>query len=164
MKSSTANPKRVLAIDPTSRGFGYVVLESPTTVVDGGGKDIRQQDEAKTLAKVSELIAHYWPEIIVLEDHRGSRRCARIRRLLDEVCRLATKEGIKCRRISVSRVKKVFRTFRATTKHEIAHVVAQQLPELAPQLPRYRKQWMSEGYGMPFSDAAAFAPTYSNSR
>src|SRR5713226_5226422 len=157
MKTTKPSPKRVLALDPTSRGFGFVVLESPTTLIDWGGKVIRKQNEAKILAKVSKLIRYYLPEIIVLEDHRGSRRCARIRRLLDQVCRLATKEGIKSRRIRVSLVKKVFRAFRATTKHEIAHVVAQQLPELAPQLPRFRKPWMSEGYGMAFFDAAALA-------
>jgi hypothetical protein len=160
MTSNKHNPKRVLAIDPTSRGFGYVVLESPTTLVDWGGKVIRDQNEAKTLAKLSELIRHYGPEIIVLEDPRESRRCARIQSLLDGVCRLATEEGIESRRVPISRVKKVFHAFRATTKHEIAQVIAQQLPELAPQLPRYRKAWMSEGYGMAFFDAAALALTY----
>ena len=78
MKSSKSNPKRVLALDPTSRGFGFVVLESPTMLVDWGVKTTRPKEEAKALAKVLEVIRHYQPEIIVLEDHRGSRRCARI--------------------------------------------------------------------------------------
>lgn len=164
MKSRNLNPKRALAIDPTSRGFGFVVLESPATLVDWAVKVIRQQDEAKILAKVLELIRHYQPEIMVLEDHRGSRRGSRVKSLLDEVCRLATTDGLKCRRVPVSRVKKVFRTFRANTKHEIAHAVAQQLPELAPQLPRYRKPWMSEDYQVPIFDAAALALTYFHSR
>jgi hypothetical protein len=160
MKSSKPNPKRVLAIDPTSRGFGYIVLESPTTPVDWGVKATRPKEEEKALAKVLELIRHYRPEVIVLEDHRGSRHCARIQSLLDEICRLTAAEGLKCRRIQVSGVKQVFRTFRANTKHEIAHAVAQQLPELAPRLPRYRKAWMSEDYGMAIFDAAALALTY----
>ena len=144
MKSSKSNPKRVLALDPTSRGFGFVVLESPTMLVDWGVKTTRPKEEAKALAKVLEVIRHYQPEIIVLEDHRGSRRCARIQSLLDGVCRLAATENLKSRRIRISLVKKVFRTFRANTKHEIAHAVAQQLPELAPRLPRYRKAWMAD--------------------
>src|SRR5579859_549607 len=111
------NPKRVLAIDPTSRGFGFVVLESPTTLVDWGVKVVRQPNEAQTLARVLDLIRHYMPEIIVLEDHRGSRRCARIQSLLAGVGRMATEEGLKIRHISVSQVKKVFKTFRACTKH-----------------------------------------------
>jgi len=164
MKSPKTNPKRVLAIDPTSRGFGLVVLESPSTLVDWGVKAIRREKETKTLAKVSELVRHYRPEIIVLEDFRRSRRCARIRSLLEGVCRLATAEGLKSRCFPVARVKKVFGTFRANTKHEIAHAVAQQLPELAPHLPRYRKPWMTEDYQMAIFDAAALALTYFHSR
>jgi hypothetical protein len=164
MRSRNPDPKRVLSIDPTSRGFGFVVFESPTTLADWGCKAIRQQDEAKTLAKVLELIHHYRPGIMVLEDYKGSRRCARVQNLLDAVCRLATTEGLKTRCIPVLRVKKVFLTFRARTKDEIAHSVAQQLPELAPELPRYRKPWMSEGSQMAIFDAAALALTYFHSR
>jgi hypothetical protein len=164
MKSRKANPKRVLAIDPTSRGFGFVVLESPTTPIDWGVKAIRPKEEARTLAKVSELIRHYRPEIIVLEDYKGSRRCGRIQNLIERICRLSQAEGLKSRRIPGSRVKRVFHTFRARTKHEIAHAVAQQIPELAPRLPRYRKPWMSEDYRMAIFDAAALALTYFYSR
>ena len=164
MKSVKPNPKRVLAIDPTSRGFGFVVLESPSTLVDWGVKTAPPKEETKTLAKVVKVIRQYRPEIILLEDYRGSRRVARIRRLLDKVCRLVEKEGLKSRRIPVSRVKTVFRTFHANTKYEIAHAVAQQLPELAPRLPRYRKAWMSEEYGTAIFDAAALALTYFHAR
>jgi hypothetical protein len=164
MTSKKPNPKRVLSIDPTSKGFGFVVLESPTTLVDWAIKAVRGQDEAKTLTKVLELIRHYRPEVMVLEDHKGSRRHPRVRSLLDAVCRLATTESLKIRCVPVSRVKKVFRTFHAKTKYEIAHVVARQLPVLAPQLPPYRKAWMSEDFRMPIFDAAAFALTYFLSR
>ena len=164
MKSSKTNSKRVLAIDPTSRGFGFVVLESPTTPVDWGVRSARPKEETKALAKVLELIRHYLPEIIVLEDCRASRRCGRVQNLLDGVSRLVVREGLKNRCIPISRVKKIFRTFRANTKHEIAHAVAQQLPELAPWLPPYRKPWMSEDYRMAIFDAAALALTYFQSR
>ena len=164
MKPRKPNPKRVLAIDPTSRGFGFAVLESPAMLVDWGVKATRPKEEAKTLAKVLEVIRHYRPEIVVLEDHRGSRRCERIQNLIDRICRLATAEGLKSRSIKASRVKDVFRTFRANTKFEIAHAVAQQLPELAPRLPPYRKPWMSEDYRMAIFDAAALALTYFHCR
>jgi hypothetical protein len=164
MKSSKPNPKRVLAIDPTSRGFGFVVIESPTTLVDWGVKTMRQTSQEKLLAKALQLIRHYRPETLVLEDQKGSRRRPRIRGLLGGVCRLATAEGLKSSCVPVARVKQVFGTFRANTKQEIAHVVAQQLPELAPHLPPYRKAWMSEDYYMAVFDAAALALTYYNSR
>jgi Holliday junction resolvasome RuvABC endonuclease subunit len=164
MKSANTNPKRVLAVDPTSRGFGFVVLESPTTLVEWGNKVIRQQHEETILTKVSKLIRHYLPDIIVFEDYRGSRRSARVQSLLDGIGRLATVEGLKSRRLPIARVKKVFRAFHAGTKHEIAHAVAQQLPDLASWLPRFRKPWMSEGYQMAIFDAAALALTYFNSQ
>jgi Holliday junction resolvasome RuvABC endonuclease subunit len=164
MKSTKLNVKRVLAIDPTSRGFGFVVLESPTMPVDWGVKAIRSHKEGKILEKVTELIKHYQADIVVLEDYKGSRHGPRIQGLIDAICRLATAAGLKSHRIPNSRVKKVFRTFRATTKHEIAHAVAQQLPELAPRLPPYRKPWMSEDYRMAIFDAAALALTYFYSR
>jgi Holliday junction resolvasome RuvABC endonuclease subunit len=160
MKATTLNPRRVLAIDPTTRGFGFVVLESTCTLVDWGGKVIRKQNETTTLEKLSKLIAHYRPEVLVFEDHKGSRRCARVRKLLDAVGRLVAIEGLRSRCIAVSHMKRVFGVFRAKTKHEIAVVVSQQLPDLAPQLPRYRKAWMSEGSQMAVFDAAALALTY----
>jgi Holliday junction resolvasome RuvABC endonuclease subunit len=164
MTSANTNSKRVLAVDPTSRGFGFVVLESPATLVEWGNKVIRQQHEATILTKVSKLIRHYLPDIIVFEDCKGSRRGARVQSLLDGIGRLATAEGLESHRFPVAQVKKVFRAFHATTKHEIAHAVAHQLPDLASWLPRFRKPWMSEGYQMAIFDAAALALTYFNSR
>jgi Holliday junction resolvasome RuvABC endonuclease subunit len=127
MMSNNANPKRVLAIDPISRGFGFTVVESPTTLIDWGVKSVRQQKEESTLAKVSELIRLYRPEDVVLEDYKKSRRSPRIKRLLSTICDLAVRHGLKSRRFSTSHVKRVFQTFGAHTKHEIAQAVAQQL-------------------------------------
>jgi len=36
----------------------------------------------------------------------------------------------------------------ARTKHQIAHAIANQFPELAPHVPPHRKCWMSEDYRM----------------
>jgi Holliday junction resolvasome RuvABC endonuclease subunit len=153
---------RVLAIDPTSRGFGFVVLEGQRTLVDWGVKGARSNKKSETLRKVSELIMHYHPRVLVMEDCQasGSRRCKRVRHLLNDIRDLAAKEGLKCRSISSIAVKKVFLAFHAATKHEIARAIGTQLPELAAQLPRYRKPWMSEDYRMAFFDAAAFALAY----
>jgi Holliday junction resolvasome RuvABC endonuclease subunit len=164
MTSKKHNSKRVLAIDPTSKGFGYVVFDSQTTLADWAGKTVAKQNEAKTLEKLSKLIQHYQPDVLVFEDHRESRRCPRVKKLLEGVQNLATAEGLESRRFTMSRVKKVFATFHAGTKYEIAHAVAQQLPALAPELPRKRKAWMTEEYCMAVFDAAALALTYFISR
>lgn len=160
MIAKNTSSKRVLGIDPTSRGVGFIILESPTTPIDWGVKVVRKDKHVASLSKITELIRHYRPDVIVLEDHKNSRRCPRIKHLLSEVCELAANKGLKGRCFTVSYVKKVFRAFSAQTKHEIAQAVAQQLPELAPQVPRYRKPWMSEAHGMAIFDAAALALTY----
>jgi hypothetical protein len=83
---------------------------------------------------------------------------------LASIQNLAAWENIKAQSMSPAKVKQVFLTFGARTKQEIARVVADQLPELAPRLPRVRKAWMSEDYRMAIFDAAAFALTYFYSR
>src|SRR5439155_13223774 len=45
----------------------------------------------------------------------------------------------------------------ATTKHEVAGVIAGRFPELAPHRPKFRKPWMSEDERQAIFDAAAFA-------
>ena len=162
MSGTTANPGRILAIDPTPRGFGFIVLEGPATLVEWGVKATRTDKQARTLDKVDGLIRQYQPEIIVLEDYagKGSRRCHRIEDLIKSARRLADEKHIRDRVVAPERVKKVFRAFGALTKHQIARVIAKQLPELIPWLPRYRKPWMSEDYRMAIFDAAALAITY----
>ena len=54
-------PERVLAIDPFSRGFGFVVLEGTDSLVDWGLKDIRKAKAEKSLKQIAILIAHYEP-------------------------------------------------------------------------------------------------------
>ena len=160
MTSNNANPKRVMAISPTSRGFGFVVFESQTSLIEWAVKTVRQKKEESTLAKVLKLFRLYKPETVVVEDYQDSRLGKRNQKLLSAICDLAGREGLKSRRFSVSRVKRIFRTFGAKTKHEIAKAVSQQLPELTSLLPPPRKAWESEGYRMPIFDAAALALTY----
>lgn len=166
MSFKAGNPKRVLAIDPTPRGFGFVVLEGLTSVIDWGVKSTKTSKQKATLAKVTELIRHYQPEMIVLEavGGKGSRRCKRIQDLITSIRSLAQVRNVRSSSFSPAQVKRIFLTFGAATKHQIAHAVAQQLPELASRVPRYRKPWMSEDYGMAIFDAAALALTYFYSR
>src|SRR4051794_23642388 len=116
MKTREPQSKRVLAIDPSTQGFGYIVLESPSVAVDWGTKVIRRTNHDQNLAKVAELIEFYHPKILAIEEPNDSRRCARIQRLLEAICQLPTAQGLKIRRFPISRVKKVFRAFRAETK------------------------------------------------
>ncbi len=147
----------MLAVDPTHRGFGFAILESPDRLVDWGVKTVRGDKQAGCLRKIRELLQLYQPTVVVLEDcaRRGSRRCPRVRRLIERIRATVTKSGVKARLVSTARVRKAFAP--ASTKHEIAVALANRFPELAPLLPPPRKPWMSEDCRMNIFDAVALA-------
>jgi|SRR5579871_2041517 len=162
MSSEPRSVKRVLAIDPTSRGFGYVVLEGHNRPVDWGVRTLNTSETAGVVRQVLKIMKRNHVHTLVMEDTTaaGTRRCERIRQLLVDIQRQITKNGIKTRRIPMRKVKQVLFAFRAATKHQIAQEIARQLPELASRLPRQRKPWMVEDYWMAMFDAAAFALAY----
>lgn len=156
------NPTRLLAIDPTPRGFGFIVLEGMHTVVDWGVRSGRATSiarEQQLLRKVSDLLRQYRPHIVVLENTAasGSRRRGRVRLVIEATANLAMWEGITVKRIAISTVRKVFMSVGARTKHEIARVIAMQLPQIAAWLPKPRSLWTGEDYRMAVFDAAALA-------
>lgn len=154
--------KRVLAIDPASRGFGFAVLEGPKGLIDWGVKSARVDKDKRCLKLIEDLIERYEPDMIVVEDHvaKGSRRCRRVQQLIEGILILAGKRKIMARSYSRRMVKKVFSQSGAKNKHQIATAIAKQFLELAPRVPPYRKSWMSEDYRMSIFDAVALALTF----
>jgi Holliday junction resolvasome RuvABC endonuclease subunit len=162
MKLSNRSEKRVLAIDPTSRGFGYAYFEGKDDLVDWGTKQIDVAENIRCIFQIREIIQRFRPNVIALEDPRGegSRRCYRICKLIKAICALAAKHHTKARCFSRDQVRKVFAEYNAQTKYRIAIAVSIQFPELQAHLPRFRKPWMNEDERMAIFDAASFAITY----
>src|SRR5690349_3872536 len=102
MTASPDSARRVLALQPTTRGFGFVVLESLTTLVDWGVKTTRTDKDRKTLAKVSDLIDPYSPAVVIVEDCgcNTSRRSSRIAQLLTGIRSWAATKGLRTSAIS----------------------------------------------------------------
>lgn len=150
---------RVLAVDPTHRGFCYVVFEGPDFLVDWRERNIRGQKNKSSLEAIAQLIESYRPDVLVLEDPRSAecRRWPRVQLLIHELADQAARMNIKTWRISRTRVKKAFGT---ANKFEMAKAIASRFPELEPRLPPERRQWMSEDLRMAIFDAAAFALVY----
>jgi Holliday junction resolvasome RuvABC endonuclease subunit len=153
---------RVLAIDPSTRGFGFAVLEGPNRLVDWGVKETKKNKNTRTLTLIEDLIDRYQPNVVVVEDYagKGSRRCRRIQNLISDISKLALKRKIRARSVSRLKVKQAFSESGASNKYEIAKAIAGRFPELAPRLPRFRKPWMSEDYRMSIFDAAALGVTF----
>jgi hypothetical protein len=151
----------VLALDPMSRGFGFGVLEGPTNLVDWGIRTAPNDDSRALLTKISELVALYHPDVIVIEDcrHVRSRRRQRVRAAITQVAALAT-PGTEVQLIPAALVQNVFGAGRAVSKHHIATLVAEHFPEIGYRLPPERKAWMPEDARFAIFDAVAFGLTF----
>ena len=151
---------RILAISPSTRGFGFVVLEGEATLVDWGGKSVDGNKNARCLAKVDDMIAHYQPGVMVLQDcsSKDSRRSARIQKLSEQIVALALRRKVNVKLFSKEQVKRIFFTDGEGTKHALAEILAKRFPEeLGCRLPPKRRPWMSEDSRMDIFDAASLA-------
>lgn len=152
--------QRILAIAPSSRGFGFAVLEGQETLVDWGVKSVKGDKNTESLAKVKELVAHYRPDVMVLQDasSRRSRRSARIRTLSRKIVTSAASRKVRVVLFSREQVRRAFFTDGLGTKHVLAEILAQRFPaELGSRLPPKRRPWMSEDYRMDIFEAVALA-------
>jgi hypothetical protein len=157
---------RVLAVDLSTRGFGYAVFEAPEMLIDWGTKDIRQDKERVALRKIGELLWRYKPSVFVVEDcaHVTARRTTRIARLTEQMLAVARTQGVSGCAVPRSAVYRHFAKANARTKYEIAVVLADRFPALLLRLPPKRKPWQSESPRTSIFDAAAFGLTYLETR
>ncbi|HEX3799296.1 MAG TPA: hypothetical protein VH413_11390 [Verrucomicrobiae bacterium] len=160
MNRANSKQFRILAITPSSRGFGFAVLEGQEHLVNWGVKSVVGDKNAESIKKISELLTLYEPKTIVIQNTlaKDSRRSPRIQILCQEISNLATKHKIKARLFSRTQINKAFFAGEKRTKHEIAKILAKRFPqELGSRLPPERKAWMSADYRMDIFDAVALA-------
>ena len=163
MTSASNLKTRVLAIDPTTRGFAYAVFEGPEFLLDWGLSEVRpDRKNVLCLMRIESLLSRYVPDVVVLEAHdgRGSHRRRRVRSLIRSIRGLATRKGFRSRAFSRAEIRRAFARLGEATKHPIAVEIAQRFPELSGRLPRIRKPWMSEDERMSIFDAASLAAAY----
>ena len=142
MTKSKPKYTRILAVAPSTRGFGYAVHEGQDTLVDRGGKRASGDKNRECLAKVDELIDHWQPEVLVLEDSsgKGSRRAPRIQKLCKGIIALARNRKVSMKVFSRKTIRKVFFVDGQGTRHDVAKMVAEWFPEeLGLLLPSKRR-------------------------
>lgn len=111
MKNINQKPFRLLAIAPSSRGFGYAVLEGQKSLVAWGVKRVEKGDKNKqSLAKVKKLIVQFQPDNLVMQNAstKCSRRAPRIKALSRRVIALAASQNLKVKLFSDKQVKRTF--------------------------------------------------------
>ena len=151
---------RILAIAPSTRGFGFALLEGLDTLVDWGVKSVEGDKNSQSLVKVKELIVRYQPDLIVLQDTsiKPFRRSKRIRTLGKRLITLAATRKVSVVLFSHEQVRRVFFADGQGTKQALAEIVANKFPEeLGSRLPPKRRAWMSEDSRMDIFDAVALA-------
>lgn len=147
--------KRVIAIDPTAQGFGFAVLEGPTTLIAwafASPKNWRKRD-----ARLDALIERYRPDALVTEALGANPRRGKPGRLLIQaVQRVAARSRISffgARPPADTNGKRI-------AKHELIPQLVKSFPELAPRAPRKRRPWDGEAESTAIFDAIAFAWSY----
>lgn len=146
---------RVLALYPTTRGFGFAFFDRSERLIDWGITGIRSPEKNDlTLKAIVRLIERLDPAVITYEDARSrcSRRHGRICQLLEEIDATARKNNLQVFRFERSTVQHYFGI---RTKHELAEMIASAYPAIAPRLPPRRKAWMSEDARQSLFDAVA---------
>jgi hypothetical protein len=153
---------RILAISPSTSGFGFVVLEGTDTLADWGAKKARKNKNTWCISQADKLIGKYKPNVVVLYDHaRNPRRSERIRALNSGFVDLAKTHKLKIKLFSQEEVNQVFFSQGGATKYKIAKILAERLPEeLASKLPSKRQPWTSEDPRMDIFNALALTITF----
>jgi hypothetical protein len=147
----------ILGISPSARGLGFAILEAPGTLIDWGVKSVSGDKNAGAFAKVVDLISHYQPDSIAIEDtRRKSRRATRIKKLNEQIVSIAKTSGVNIALLSRQQIRKFFFVHGVGTKHALAELLAERFSEeLASRLPPKRQPWMSEDYRMGIFEAVA---------
>ncbi|MEI9996386.1 MAG: hypothetical protein WDM91_17440 [Rhizomicrobium sp.] len=155
-------PNLVLAVHPTTRGYGWILFDGPGSALDWGIVSIRRSRSTRLLTRFERILARNHPETLVLEDvdDASESRGVRATELSRSMLHLAHCAGMRTSVFPRSAVRACFAARGATTRAEVARAVADEIPALRPRLPAERKPWMPEGYSQSLFNAAAVAITY----
>lgn len=150
--------ERVLALDPTPRGFGYAALElEPLRLVDWANATCLRNTESVAQA-IRRLLRRLEPTVLVIEDSRSAISTVRslvLERFLTQVLVALVDAPLPIRLYPRMTVLSVFAAAGAVGKYEIARALTSQFPELLPRLPRPRMIWESEDARFSIFDAVA---------
>jgi Holliday junction resolvasome RuvABC endonuclease subunit len=154
---------RILAVAPSTRGFGYAIMEGRDRLVRYGRKLIIGNKNPRCLVQVEQLITFFRPDVVVLHNmtFKNCTRVPRIKKLNLKIIEAAKKRRIKVKLFSTEQIRDAFTADESGTEHGRAKIIAEQFPEeLGPRLPPRRRAQDNEDARMDIFDAAALALAY----
>jgi len=156
----------VFAAHPTTRGFAWVLFQSPRQPVAWAIVHARAGRNKHLVARFEGLIDKYEPAVVVLEAFEGreTKRIERIQALCRTMVREAEERAIDVSIFDRDAIRMAFAKFGASSRSEIARVIADHLDGFSHRMPRERKIGDSEDVRHSLFNAAALALTYFVSR
>lgn len=163
MKSARSRRvKRVIGIDPCSRGFGFAVVEDDGRLVDYAFVQVRPWRLEKMSVRLAMLVDRYAPVLLVVRQTAGQPQALRRRQIEACIIQLAAKRGLLVAAVSTDELK---RRYGVLTLYAVAKSLADSMPELSPTLPEPRQPWTSQNAGLyPLLAAAAALAVVSSGR
>ena len=152
----------VLAVHPTSKGFGWVLFEGPHSPVVWGIASAKRNRNATSMRRFESLLNQYQPAVVVLEEfaQNKSRRGDRIQELSQTMSGFARNRDIAVAVYSREAVGRLVAGDKAAKRHAIAEAVCQQFGIFRLRMPKKRDLWQSEDSRQCLFDAVALAMTH----
>ena len=146
MKDATTSPTHVLAVHPTTSGFGWTLFEVPCPRSTGASSQSRTRKKTRTrsVLTASKNCSTNFSRLLSSSNNlRGSpsRRVPRVRSLCRAFGRLADTRGGDVYVYSRAEIASVFKRFGATTRQQIATTVAAHIDAFEHLLPPARRSW-----------------------
>src|SRR6266498_565289 len=133
MSYAATKELRALAIDPSTRGFGFAVLEGSNRLIDCGVKETKVDKNRRALKLINDLIDEYQPNAIIVEDLQRQRlpSLPASTRIDRSYLKLAAKRKLKVRMYSRAKMKQAFSKSGTSTKQEIALDIVNRFSEFS---------------------------------
>lgn len=160
------NPSRslglVLAVHPTSKGFGWVLFEGPHSPVVWGIANAKRDRSATSMRRFEALLNQYQPAVVVLEEYSQdkSRRGNRIQELSQTMSGFARNRDIAVAVYSREVVGQQVTGDTSANRYAIAQAVCDLFGIFRLRMPNKRDLWQSEDARQCLFDAVALAMTH----
>ncbi|MBI1289183.1 MAG: hypothetical protein GC178_16575 [Flavobacteriales bacterium] len=153
-----------MAIYPNALGFGYAVVRNPREPIDCGVVKFDRLTNVKCIDRITILMDKYMPQQVIIQQLQGkfSNKSKRVTQLLKAIVHLAESNDAEVYMYTREQIRFVFGEFdsEAQSKHRIALLIADYLPQFKYRVPKYRKAWMAEDYNMGLFDALSLIITH----
>ena len=155
--SSSQKSGLVLAVFPTSRGFGWILFEGPMAPVNWGIASVKNNHSAWCMMRFGKLLDLYQPKAILFEVNVATEKAksGRVAVLGQDMRGFAASRDIEIHLYSRAEIAAALLSDENASRRAVVELVADLLPILRDRLPSPRKPWQSEDGRRCLFDAAA---------